>query len=274
MPGVNSASSSKGLQEPADLPHTLTPQRRDQRWCSVRPAQELRACLCLELLSCLPAQPQHLLLCVASFPEAEERTHAQRACLTSVTEFCTQCCSKLSPQPSSILAPTSQVGTHPNDMEGPCITSNACPSASVPSTQAVETLTRPPHANIQHPMPPDHLGRTESQACSHLVVSKILAPSGLAMRPRKLRPPEAFLCARPAIGVRQEPSRAVRKARSHSTASLVSSWFSSARRFSAALSPSLHAIPMAPCTSAYPPSAFSPVVQPVPPQTELHLASQ
>ena len=95
MPGVDFALSSKGLQEPAGLPHP----RRDQRWCSVRPAQEFRACLRLELLSCLPAQPQHLLLCVASFPAAEGRTHAQRACLTSVTEFCTQCCSKLSPQP-------------------------------------------------------------------------------------------------------------------------------------------------------------------------------
>jgi hypothetical protein len=85
------------------------------------------------------------------------------------------------------------------------------------------------------------------ESLTHLVVSKILAPSGEAMRPRKLSPPEAFFCARPAIGVRQEPSRAVRNARSHSTANLVSSWFKDARRSDAALSASLHAMPMAPC---------------------------
>lgn len=79
------------------------------------------------------------------------------------------------------------------------------------------------------------------------MVSKTLAPSGEATRPRKERPPEAFLCARPAMGVRQEPSSAVRNALSHSTASRVSSWLSDASRSIAALSASLHAIPIAPC---------------------------
>lgn len=34
----------------------------------VRPGHELWACLCLELLSCFPAQAQGILLCVCSFP--------------------------------------------------------------------------------------------------------------------------------------------------------------------------------------------------------------
>ena len=81
----------------------------------------------------------------------------------------------------------------------------------------------------------------------HLVVSKTVLPSGEAMRPRKDIPPEALRCARPAMGVLQEPSRAVKNALSHTTASRVSSWFSDASRSAAALSASLHAIPMAPC---------------------------
>ena len=52
------------------------------------------------------------------------------------------------------------------------------------------------------------------------------------------------------MGVRQLPSRAVRKARSHTIASRVSSWFRVDRYCAAASSPSRHAMPMAPCTDA------------------------
>ena len=53
------------------------------------------------------------------------------------------------------------------------------------------------------------------------------------------------------MGVRQLPSRAVRKARSHTTARRVSSWFREARYSAALLSPSLQAMPMAPCRISY-----------------------
>ena len=76
------------------------------------------------------------------------------------------------------------------------------------------------------------------------------------MRPRKDMPPEALRCARPAMGVLQDPSKAVRNALSHTTASRVSSWFREASRSPAALSPSLHAIPMAPCTASHCLTAF------------------
>ncbi len=58
--------------------------------------------------------------------------------------------------------------------------------------------------------------------------------------------PSAFFCARPAIGVRQEPSSARRNSRSATTASRVSSWFSAASRSREAWSSSRHAMPMAP----------------------------
>ncbi len=76
----------------------------------------------------------------------------------------------------------------------------------------------------------------------------IFLPSGEATKPRKVMPPEAFLTARPAMGVLQDPSSASRKARSHTVASRVSSWFSFARYSWDAVSSSLHAMPMAPCT--------------------------
>jgi len=49
------------------------------------------------------------------------------------------------------------------------------------------------------------------------------------------------------MGVRQLPSSAVRKARSQTTASRVSSWFSDASSRAALSSPSLQAMPIAPC---------------------------
>lgn len=51
----------------------------------------------------------------------------------------------------------------------------------------------------------------------------------------------------PAMGVRQDPSRAVRNARSVATATRVSSWFKLARYFWADRSLVRHAMPMAPC---------------------------
>ena len=52
------------------------------------------------------------------------------------------------------------------------------------------------------------------------------------------------------MGVLQLPSSAVRKARSQTTASLVSSWFSVARYRAALSSPSLQAMPIAPCSAS------------------------
>ena len=66
--------------------------------------------------------------------------------------------------------------------------------------------------------------------------------------PGTLNPsPPASWQAWPAMGVRQLPSSAVRNARSQTTASRVSSWFRAARNCAASSSPSLHAMPMAPC---------------------------
>ncbi len=50
----------------------------------------------------------------------------------------------------------------------------------------------------------------------------------------------------PAMGVLHDPSSAVRKARSHTTAMRVSSWLRPARYLAAAVSSVRHAIPMAP----------------------------
>lgn len=56
-----------------------------------------------------------------------------------------------------------------------------------------------------------------------------MEPSGLATRPEKVILPSSPLDAYPAMGVRHDPSSAVRKARSVPTAMRVSSWFSPAR---------------------------------------------
>lgn len=53
-------------------------------------------------------------------------------------------------------------------------------------------------------------------------------PSGEATSPLKTQLPSLSLEAYPAIGVRQDPSKVLRKALSHATADLVSSWFSEA----------------------------------------------
>lgn len=54
-------------------------------------------------------------------------------------------------------------------------------------------------------------------------------PSGEATNPLNKQFPSLSLLAYPAIGVRQEPSKVVRKALSQEIANLVSSWFSKAR---------------------------------------------
>ncbi len=61
----------------------------------------------------------------------------------------------------------------------------------------------------------------------------------------------SLCCARPAMGVLQLPSSAVRKARSQTTASRVSSWFSVASSRAALSSPSLQAMPIAPCRAEH-----------------------
>jgi len=55
----------------------------------------------------------------------------------------------------------------------------------------------------------------------------------------------------PAMGVRHEPSKAVRKARSQATAMRVSSWFSRARYSCEVESFERQAIPMAPCAQGH-----------------------
>lgn len=82
---------------------------------------------------------------------------------------------------------------------------------------------------------------------AHREVWKILLPSTAATRPRNDSPSPPVRCARPAMGVRQEPSRAARNARSHTTARRVSSWFSAASSFRAGPSSSRQAMPIAPC---------------------------
>lgn len=81
----------------------------------------------------------------------------------------------------------------------------------------------------------------------HLLVWYRFLPSGEATRPLKLSPPCSFFCARPAMGVLQDPSRVPRKARSHWIAILVSSWLREANSFCVAESLSRQAMPMAPC---------------------------
>jgi len=54
-------------------------------------------------------------------------------------------------------------------------------------------------------------------------------PSGEATNPLNMQSPFSSLLAYPAIGVRQDPSKVSRKALSHATASLVSSWFKEAK---------------------------------------------
>mmetsp|Transcript_2771 Transcript_2771/g.6662 ORF Transcript_2771/g.6662 Transcript_2771/m.6662 type:complete len:254 (+) Transcript_2771:470-1231(+) len=75
-------------------------------------------------------------------------------------------------------------------------------------------------------------------------------PSGCAINPLNARLPSSPLRAWPAMGVLQEPSRAPRKARSHSTAVYVSGWLRESRYLSGVSSPVLHAIPMAPWATA------------------------
>jgi hypothetical protein len=55
-------------------------------------------------------------------------------------------------------------------------------------------------------------------------------PSGEATNPLNMQLPSSSLEAYPAIGVRQDPSKVSRKALSHATASLVSSWFKEAMK--------------------------------------------
>lgn len=81
----------------------------------------------------------------------------------------------------------------------------------------------------------------------HLLVWYRFLPSGEATRPLKVSPPCSFFCARPAIGVLQDPSRVPKKARSHWIAILVSSWLREANSFCVAESLSRQAMPMAPC---------------------------
>lgn len=90
--------------------------------------------------------------------------------------------------------------------------------------------------------------RVAAQSAYLLVVYTFL-PSGEATRPLKVSPPDSFFCARPAMGVLQEPSRVPRNDLSHWMAILVSSWFREASSFCVAESSSLHAIPIAPCTT-------------------------
>ena len=52
-----------------------------------------------------------------------------------------------------------------------------------------------------------------------------LVPSGEATNPLKRQLPSSSLQAYPAMGVLQDPSSVNRKALSHATANLVSSWF-------------------------------------------------
>lgn len=83
---------------------------------------------------------------------------------------------------------------------------------------------------------------SHSHESSHLRISD---PLGLDTRPLNYSLPSTRR-AWPAMGVRHEPSRAARKARSHSTAMYVSWWFSSARYSAARTSSSRQAIPIAP----------------------------
>mmetsp|Transcript_33342 Transcript_33342/g.79059 ORF Transcript_33342/g.79059 Transcript_33342/m.79059 type:complete len:355 (+) Transcript_33342:217-1281(+) len=80
-------------------------------------------------------------------------------------------------------------------------------------------------------------------------VLKTLLPSVLPTKPEKLMTPLSIV-AWPAIGVRQDPSSAMRKARSQTTASRVGSSLSLARYCAAASSPVRQAMPMAPWETA------------------------
>ena len=81
----------------------------------------------------------------------------------------------------------------------------------------------------------------------YLLVWYTFLPSEEATRHLKVRPPCSFRCARPAIGVLQEPSRVPRNALSHWMAILVSSWFKEASSSRVFESFSRQAMPIAPC---------------------------
>ena len=98
--------------------------------------------------------------------------------------------------------------------------------------------------------------RFEGESGVHRSVWKTAEPLGAATRPRKARCPSSVRCAYPAIGVRHEPSRAVKKARSQITAKRVSSWFKAASSLPVAPSPSRHAMPIAPYASTLHQSAL------------------
>mmetsp|Transcript_42359 Transcript_42359/g.90456 ORF Transcript_42359/g.90456 Transcript_42359/m.90456 type:complete len:362 (-) Transcript_42359:20-1105(-) len=90
---------------------------------------------------------------------------------------------------------------------------------------------------------------TASSMAPARLVSKTTEPSGLDTSPWKRSCPSTSRAC-PAIGVRQLPSRAARKARSQSTATLVSGWLSASRYLKIFSSPSRHWMPIAPWATA------------------------
>src|SRR6516165_9684498 len=104
-----------------------------------------------------------------------------------------------------------------------------------PCHQETHAVTPSPHTGAKKSAPARCLSsrpasaprRTASAAAPCRFVSRTPLPSGLAIKPRKRNRPAATT-AWPAIGVRQEPSSTVRKARSAVSAAAVSAWLTAA----------------------------------------------